>query len=119
MGELRRIFAQQAFDAFRGDELVPGPAVQTDAELEDCIRASGLSGYHLCGTAKMGHDRMAVVDDQLRVHGVENVRVADASIIPATVTGNTNAATIMIAEKGSDLLLGRTIARAELPLARV
>ncbi len=113
--ELRRIFAQKTFDPFRGEELVPGPSVQTDAELEDCIRATGLSGYHLSGTAKMGHDPMAVVDDQLRVHGLQGLRVADASVIPTIITGNTNAATIMIAEKGSDLLLGRILPRAELP----
>ena len=115
--ELRRIFAQAAFDPYRGEELVPGIAVQTDSDLEACIRATGLSGYHLCGTAKMGHDPMAVVDDQLRVRGILGLRIADASIIPMIVTGNTNAATIMIAEKGSDLLLGKSLPRAELDSA--
>ena len=103
--ELRRIFAQKAFDPYRGEELVPGGPVRSDADMEACIRAGGLSGYHLSGTAQMGHDPLAVVDDQLRVRGIEGLRVADASIIPLIITGNTNAATIMIAEKASDLLL--------------
>ena len=109
VAELRRVFAQKAFDPYRGPELLPGAGVQTDADIEAFVRASGLSGYHLSGTAKMGPDSMAVVDDQLRVHGVAGLRIADASIIPFIVTGNTNAATIMIAEKGSDLLLGKSL----------
>ncbi len=111
--ELRRVFAQKAFDPYRGTELLPGTGVQTDAETEAFVRSTGLSGYHLAGTAKMGHDGAAVVDDQLRVHGIAGLRVADASIIPLIITGNTNAATIMIAEKASDLMLGQSLPRLE------
>ena len=111
--ELRRVFAQRAFDPYRGAELLPGASVQTDAETEAFVKATGLSGYHLAGTAKMGHDGLAVVDDRLRVHGIAGLRIADASIIPLIITGNTNAATIMIAEKASDLMLGRSLPRFE------
>ncbi len=107
--QMRRVATQRAFDAFCGDELAPGIDVSGDDEIDDWVRATGASGHHLCGTAKMGHDTMAVVDDQLRVHGVDGLRVADASIMPTMDSGNTNAPTIMIAEKASDMILGRTL----------
>jgi choline dehydrogenase len=104
--ETRRIFAQPAFDAVRGEELAPGADMRSDDELDQYIRQSSGIGHHTCGTARMGQDPMAVVDHQLRVHGIGGLRVADASIMPTMVSGNTNAATIMIAEKAADMMLG-------------
>ena len=103
----RRVVAQPAFDAYRGKELNPGPKVQTDAEIDDFIRKTAITIYHPVGTAKMGNDDMAVVDSSLRVRGVQGLRVVDASVMPSLVGGNTNAPTIMIAEKASDLILGK------------
>jgi choline dehydrogenase len=82
----------------------PGDAVQTDEQILEFARGNGQTTYHVVGTCKMGQDPMAVVDDQLRVHGLAGLRVVDASIMPTMVSGNTNAATIMIAEKGADLI---------------
>jgi len=103
----REIFAQPAFDPYRGDELAPGEAVQSDDEIDGFVRATVQSAYHPCGTCKMGTDPMAVVDPQNRVHGMEGLRVVDSSIMPAIVTGNLNAPTIMIAEKAADAIRGR------------
>jgi choline dehydrogenase len=104
---VRDVFRQKAFDPYRGEEFVPGSVVQSDAEIDDYHRATGESLYHPVGTCKMGHDDMAVVDETLRVRGLEGLRVIDASIMPRLVSGNTNAPTIMIAEKAADLILGR------------
>ncbi len=101
----RTIFAQEAFEPYRGPELTPGADVRSDDELDAYIRSASGIGHHTCGTARMGQDAMAVVDEQLRVHGLSKLRVADASIMPLMVTGNTNAATIMIAEKAADMML--------------
>lgn len=87
------------------DEYVPGRQYQTDEELLEAARNHSQTIYHPTSTCKMGHDDMAVVDDRLRVHGVKNLRVADASIMPEIVSGNTNAPTIMIAEKCADMML--------------
>jgi choline dehydrogenase len=105
----REIFAQKAFDPYRGPELSPGPAVKTDAEIDAHIRARGESAYHPSGSCKMGiaSDPMAVVDEDARVHGLEALRVVDASIMPHVVSGNLNAPTIMLAEKLADAILGR------------
>lgn len=100
----RELFAQQAFDPYRGDEYAPGKDVRTDAEIEDWIRRNVDSNYHLSGSCKMGQDETSVVDDRLRVHGLEGLRVIDASVMPTVVSGNTNAATIMIAERGADFI---------------
>ena len=101
----RRIAQQRALIACIGEEIFPGPAVNTDAELENAIRANGVSGQHGVGTCRMGTDERAVVDPRLRVQGVRNLRVIDASIMPSVPAGNTNAPTIMIAEKGADMIL--------------
>lgn len=102
----RTIFAQKAFDPYRGEELAPGPAVVSDAALDDFIRENAEADYHSVGTARMGNDAMAVVDSQLRVHGAEGLRVVDASIMPRIIGGSTNMPTIMIAEKAADMILG-------------
>jgi choline dehydrogenase len=104
----RRMIAAHAFDPYRGDEHLPGPAMQSDTELEATVRANAQTLYHPVGTCKMGRDELAVVDPELRVHGVTGLRVADASIMPVIVNANTNAATITIAEKAADLILAGT-----------
>ena len=104
----REIFAQHAFDEFRGEEMSPGPQVQTDAEIDEHIRNSAETAYHPSGTCRMGTDAMAVTDPQGRVHGVRGLRVVDASIMPLVVSGNLNVPTIMMAEKIADLIRGRT-----------
>jgi choline dehydrogenase len=115
----RDVVGQKAFDPYRGAEFAPGPAVKTDAEIDAYIRQNSETLYHPVGTCKMGQDDEAVVDEQLRVRGVEGLRVVDASIMPRLVSGNTNAPTIMIAEKASDMILGKAaLTPAELPLQR-
>ena len=101
----RKILAARAFDGYRGAELFPGEAVRNDDELREFIRRRAETIYHPVGTCKMGHDAMAVVDDQLRVHGLRGLRVVDASIMPTLIGGNTNAPTIVIGEKAAELIL--------------
>jgi choline dehydrogenase len=113
--EMRRILSQHALDAFRGDELPPSKGCETDDEIDAFIRENAGTSHHSSATARMGADPMAVVDDQLRVHGIRHLRIADASVMPTVVTGNTNATTIMIAEKASDLIRGRALPTAEVP----
>jgi choline dehydrogenase len=100
----RSLIAQPAFDDLRGEELSPGKNVQTDDEIDAFIRAQAFADYHTSGTCKMGSDAMSVVDDRLRVRGVDGLRIADASIMPTLVGGNTNMAAIMIGEKAADLI---------------
>jgi choline dehydrogenase len=102
----RQLLAQPAFDAYRGPEVFPGKAVQSDAELENFIREKAESIYHPVGTCKMGalDDANAVVDSQCRVKGVRGLRVVDASVIPKLIGGNTNAPTIMLAERVADMI---------------
>ncbi|XP_028849471.1 choline dehydrogenase, mitochondrial [Denticeps clupeoides] len=104
----REIFAQKAFDEFRGPEIQPGPSVKSDAEIDAFVRQKADSAYHPSCTCKMGgaSDRMAVVDPQTRVYGLEGLRVVDASVMPSVVSGNLNAPTIMIAEKAADMIKG-------------
>ncbi|OOE58796.1 choline dehydrogenase [Salinivibrio kushneri] len=106
---VRELVSQPAFDVFRGKEISPGVEHQSDDELDNWARQTTETGYHAAGTCKMGgaEDHEAVVDPNLRVYGVEGLRVIDASIMPVIVSGNTNAPTIMIAEKAADLILGR------------
>lgn len=104
----REVFAQKAFDRFRGAELSPGPAVQSDEDLDAHIRREVETAYHPSCTCPMGTDAMAVVDGDGRVHGVAGLRVVDASIMPNIVSGNLNAPTIMLAEKLADIIRGRT-----------
>jgi choline dehydrogenase len=103
----REIFAQPAFDPYRGIELQPGPQVQTDAQIDEFLRRALESAYHPCGTCRMGVDDKAVVDPQCRVRGIEALRVVDSSIMPQVTTGNLNAPTIMLAEKAADHIKGR------------
>ena len=105
----REIFAQRGFDPYLGPELAPGHGVDTDAEIDAFVRARAESAYHACGTCKMGPegDPSAVVDGACRVFGVESLRVVDAGVMPSIVSGNTNAPTIMLAEKAADLIRGR------------
>ena len=86
-------------------EASPGPTRVSDSELLDWAKEVGETTYHPVGTCKMGTDKMAVVDHKLRVHGIDGLRVADASIMPTQVSGNTNAPSIMIGEKAADLVL--------------
>ena len=106
---IREILGQAALDPYRGDELFPGPDVKSDAAVDAWVRQAVETCYHPVGTCKMGRDTDSgsVVDDALRVHGLEGLRVVDASIMPSIVSGNTNAPTIMIAEKAADLIRGR------------
>jgi len=103
----RKVAHAQAFAPFRGVEIYPGAEVQGDTAITDFIRAMAVTADHPVGTCKMGSDPLAVVDAELRVHGLEGLRVVDASIMPAIVSGNTNAPTIMIAEKAADLITGK------------
>ncbi|RJL13356.1 choline dehydrogenase [Paracoccus siganidrum] len=105
----RKIFDQPAFAPYRGDEIQPGAAVESDEQIDAFIRDHAESAYHPCGTARMGaaSDPMAVVDPELRVIGVEGLRVADSSIFPRITNGNLNAPSIMTGEKAADHILGR------------
>lgn len=104
----REIFAQAAMEDFKGEEISPGAQVQTDDEIDEHIRNHAETAYHPSGTCRMGTDAMAVTDPQGRVHGVDGLRVVDASLMPLIVSGNLNAPTIMMAEKIADLVRGRT-----------
>ncbi len=103
----RKVAAQPAIAQFVESETAPGPGVETDEQIADYTRLAGTTLYHCVGTCRMGRNPDAVVDPQLRVHGVERLRVADASIMPTLVSGNTNAPVIMIAEKAADMILER------------
>ena len=112
---MRKVAAQSALDPYRTEELFPGKDVETDEQIDAWIRKHAETIYHPVGTCKMGADgdEMAVVDGELKVRGVEGLRVVDASVMPTLVGGNTNAPTIMIAEKISDVIRGRAALPAE------
>jgi choline dehydrogenase len=103
----RELISQPAFDEFRGVELIPGPEIQTDAEIEHFIRGAAETDYHASCTCAMGDSEMAVVNDQMKVRGIENLRVVDASVMPQIVSGNLNAPTQMIAARAADMILGK------------
>jgi choline dehydrogenase len=102
---MRRIFQAPAIARYIAEEIEPGPRCDDDDELLDFIRRRGSTTYHPVGTCRMGQDQKAVVDERLRVRGFTGLRVVDASIMPAVVSGNTNAAAIMIGEKGADMII--------------
>ena len=105
----REVVAQTALDPYRDAEYAPGADVRSDADIDAWIRAKSETIYHPVGTCRMGAagDPLAVVDDQLRLQGIEGLRVVDASVMPTLVGGNTNAPTIMVAERAADLILGK------------
>jgi choline dehydrogenase len=103
----REVFAQESFDPYRGPELMPGAHVTKDEQIDAFVRKTAETIYHPVGSAKMGRDADSVVDPSLKVYGVEGLRVVDASVMPSLVSGNTNAPTIMIAEKAADMILSR------------
>ncbi len=103
----RELFSQKAFDAYRGAPIFPARNDLSDGELVEFVRAKAETVYHPVGTCRMGSDELSVVDPQLRVRGVEGLRVVDASVMPTLIGGNTNAPTIMIAERAADLIVGR------------
>ena len=103
----RRLFAMPAWDRVRGREIRPGPEIRSDDALREYIRNNCNAAFHPVGTCKMGDDSDAVVDAELRVRGIEGLRVVDASIMPSLIGANTHAPTVMIAEKGADMIRGR------------
>ncbi|MFJ2450315.1 choline dehydrogenase [Pseudomonas protegens] len=109
----REIIGQPAMDRYRDGEIAPGPQVNTDAQIDEFVRANLESTYHPCGTCRMGEDEMAVVDSELCVHGLEGLRVIDSSVFPSEPNGNLNAPTIMLAERAADLVRGRKLLVAD------
>lgn len=105
----QEIMAQPAMAKFITNEFMPGARTKTRADYEDYVRKCARSGYHPVGTCKMGQDEMSVVDPKLKVHGVDGLRVADSSIMPKLVSGNTNAPSIMIGERASDFIRGNRV----------
>lgn len=103
--QMRDIMAQPAFDKVRGNEVTPGKDIQSDDEIDGFIRANLATVFHPCCTCRMGADEQSVVDPQLRLRGIDNLRVIDASVFPDIVGGNLNACTMMVAEKGAEYLL--------------
>lgn len=104
----RRILADAQFDNIRGEEMLPGKSVQTDEQWMTYVRDYAATVFHPVGTCKMGSDPMSVVSPELKVHGIQGLRVVDASIMPTLISGNTNAPCIMIGEKAADLIMNNT-----------
>ncbi len=109
----RELVAQPAFDRFRGEEIVPGIAAQTDRDLANAIRNMSGTDYHPCGTCRMGEDEEAVVDGEMRVRGIAGLRVVDASVLPRIISANLNAPVQMIAARAADFILGNPQRKAE------
>jgi choline dehydrogenase len=116
LGVARDIGAANALAPWRDKELFPGPDSHTNAALRAYVRRTVSTYYHPVGTCRIGDDRMAVVDPHLRIHGLHNLRVADASVMPSIVSGNTNASVLAIAERAASLLIGEPAERAIRPL---
>jgi choline dehydrogenase len=112
----RRIASAKAFDSFRGEPYLPDAGVHDDDGLRDLIHEHSQTMYHPVGTCKMGIDPLAVVDPKLRIHGLDNIRVVDASIMPAMIGGNTNAPTLMIAEKAASMITGQKVQETQASL---
>ena len=107
MKKMRELVAQPAFDGLRGREIGLSVDAKTDKEIEEAVRRKVSTDFHPCGTCRMGHDSGAVVDAELRVHGMEALRVVDASVMPRVISANLNAPTLMIASRAADYILGR------------
>jgi choline dehydrogenase-like flavoprotein len=112
----RAAFATEPFAKYDGTEVAPGPAVESDEAFDQYIRETGYTVHHPVGTCRMGSDAGAVVDSELRLNGIAGLRVADASVMPSIIGGNTNAPCVMIGERGADFVLGKApLPAAELP----
>ncbi|HTM95861.1 MAG TPA: GMC oxidoreductase, partial [Croceibacterium sp.] len=112
----RKAFATPAFAKYEGVEVAPGPDTQNDAQFDQYIRETGYTVHHPVGSCRMGSDADAVVDPQLRFNGIANLRIADASVMPSIIGGNTNAPCVMIGERAADFVLGKApLPAAELP----
>ena len=107
----REILGQPAMDRFRGEEIAPGKAIQSDAEIDAWVRQSVESAYHPSCTCKMGSDDdpLAVLDAKCQVRGIAQLRVVDSSVFPSITNGNLNAPTIMVAERAADIIAGREL----------
>ncbi len=103
----REILNAPAFERYNSVEYAPGPEIQDDAGLKEYIRGNAVTVHHPVSTCRMGNDKDSVVNAELRVRGIEGLRVADASVFPTLIGGNTNAAVVMVAEKAADMILGR------------
>jgi len=106
--KMNELIMQPAFIASRGDRTAPESGIKSESEIEDWIRATASTDYHPSGSCRMGNDDDAVVDTEMKVHGIERLRVVDASVMPNIVSGNLNAPTLMIADRASDFILGNT-----------
>ena len=110
MRKARELFSTSPLGEVVGEEIGPGPNCESDQDMVEWIKNNAETTYHPVGTCKMGNDPQAVVDDELKVHGISGLRVADASIMPTLTSGNTNAPSIMIGEKCSEMLLKSALA---------
>ena len=111
--KMEELVSQPAFDGLRGERTEPVSAVQSRADIEGWIRASASTDYHPSCSCRMGNDDMSVVDPEMRVHGIEGLRVVDASVMPDIVSGNLNAPTQMIAARAADFILGKPLLAPE------
>ena len=111
---VQEVSSNQPFEPCTAEETLPGRAVQSDDEILDYSARKGATVYHPVSSCRMGTDPDAVVDQELKVKGLQGLRVVDASVMPNMVSANTNAATLMIAEKAADLILGKSLEPAEL-----
>jgi len=106
-GKMEELLGQQAFDEFRGARISPAPDVSSKSAIRDYVRANASTDYHPSGTCAMGIDDTAVVDGEMRVRGIDGLRVVDASVMPNIVSGNLNAPTQMLGERAADFILGK------------